>query len=365
MNDDASFNPDWISPPGETIATIMEERSLTPADLAKCMKRQKNDIENLIHGRMAITNEFAQQLADTLGATTAFWTTRESQYQHDLARLVQASGSPESATWLSDIPFNEMVKWGWIDAATDRVSKVAACLRFFGVSTVKSWRDVYTEGLLRVAFKTSPTFESDPGAVAAWLRKGEIEASKIECGTWDPARFRKELPAIRDLTREKDPDVFIPKLIERCAVCGVAVVILRAPKKCRASGVSRFLTPMRPLLMLSFRFLSDDHFWFAFFHEAGHLLLHAESSIFLEGEGRLTTAEEEEANTFAANTLIPTKFHDELLNLPTNGVAVMRFARRVGVSPGIVVGQMQHRGNLRRNQLNNLKRRYTWTEDQP
>ena len=365
MNDDMSFNPDWVSPPGETVATIMEERRLTPAELAKRLKRQTSDIENLIHGRIAINGEFAQHLADTLGATTAFWTTRESQYQRDLARLLKASASPESATWLSDIPVNEMVKWGWVEAATDRVSKVAACLRFFGVSTVKSWRDAYSEGLLRVAFKTSPTFESDPGAVAAWIRQGEIEASKIEFGTWDPARFRKEMPAIRELTREKDPDVFIPELIQRCAACGVAVVILRAPKKCRASGVSRFLTPTRPLLMLSFRYLSDDHFWFAYFHEVGHLLLHGESRIFLEGEGRLSTAEEEEANTFAANALIPVEFHDELLNLPTNGVAVMRFARHVGVSPGIVVGQMQHRGILRRNQLNNLKRRFTWTKDQP
>jgi hypothetical protein len=256
-----------------------------------------------------------------------------------------------------------MAKWGWVEAVADRAAKVAACLRFFGVPTVKAWGDAYSEGLLSVAFKTSPTFESDPGAVAAWLRQGEIEASMIACDMWDPERFRQEMPAVRELTREKDPDVFIPELIRLCASCGVAIVVLRAPTKCRASGVSRFLTPTRPLLMLSFRYLSDDHFWFAFFHEAGHVLLHSESRIFLEGEGMPSTAEEEEANKFAANNLIPLEFQDELMNLPANGVTVMRFAKRVGVSPGIVVGQLQHRGILRRNQLNNLKRRYAWTED--
>lgn len=362
MNDDTSFNPDWISPPGETVATIMEELRLTPADLARRMKRHARDIEDLIHGQAAITDELAQQLANTLGATKTFWATRELQYQRDLARLLQTSASPESATWLSDIPVNEMAKWGWVETAADRAAKAAACLRFFGVSTVKAWRDAYSEGLLCVAFRTSPTFKSDPGAVAAWLRQGEIEASKIVCDTWNPERFRQELPAIRELTREKDPDVFIPELVRLCASCGVAVVVLRAPKKCRASGVSRFLTPTRPLLMLSFRYLSDDHFWFTFFHEAGHLLLHNESSIFLEGEGRPSTAEEEEANAFAANTLIPVEYHDELLNLPANGVAITRFARRVGVSPGIVVGQLQKRGILRWNQFRNLKRQYAWTD---
>jgi plasmid maintenance system antidote protein VapI len=362
MGDGASFKPDWISPPGETVATIMEERHLSVTDLARRLNRHTSDIADLIRGRTAITDEFAQELADALGATRAFWTARESQYRVDLARLLEESASPESATWLNDIPVNEMVKWGWIDAATNRIDRAAACLRFFGVSAVKTWRHAYSEDLLQVAFKTSPTFASEPGAVAAWLRQGEIEASKIGCDTWSPDRFRDELPAIRELTREADPDVFLRELIRRCATCGVAVVVLRAPKKCRASGVSRFLAPTRPLLMLSFRYLSDDHFWFAFFHEAGHLLLHDKSSIFLEGEGRPSTTQEDEANEFAASMLIPPENQVELLNLPVNGVAVVRFARRIGVSPGIVVGQLQHRGIFRQTQLNNLKRRYAWTQ---
>ena len=114
--------------------------------------------------------------------------------------------------------------------------------------------------------------------------------------------------------------------------------------------------------MLSFRYLSDDHFWFTFFHEAAHLILHREKYIFLEGDDRLSSDEEEEANKFAADTLIPPEFQAEMMSLPAETRAVMRFARKVGVSRGIVVGQLQHRGLLRRNQLNNLKHRYTWSE---
>ena len=117
------------------------------------------------------------------------------------------------------------------------------------------------------------------------------------------------------------------------------------------------------MILLSFRYLSDDQFWFTFFHEAGHLLLHGDRCIFLEGDDTLTTEEEAEANAFAANILIPPEYQAEMLRLPLDGRAVMRFARKVGVSPGIVVGQLQHHGRFRRNQLNNLKRRYTWVED--
>ncbi len=125
----------------------------------------------------------------------------------------------------------------------------------------------------------------------------------------------------------------------------------------------RFLSLTRPMILLSFRYLSDDQFWFTFFHEAGHLVLHGDRCIFLEGDDTLSTEEEDEANAFAANVLIPPELQAEMLRLPLNGRAVMRFVRKVGISPGIVVGQLQHYGCFRRNQLNNLKRRYTWVED--
>ncbi len=135
---------------------------------------------------------------------------------------------------------------------------------------------------------------------------------------------------------------------------------MRAPKGCRASGATRFPTPQKPLLLLSFRHLSDDQFWFTFFHEAGHLVLHGEQSLFLEGKTTPLTDEEHEANDFAARLLIPSEFEPTMLALPPHAIPVIRFAHRVGISPGIVVGQLQHRGRFRQDQLNHLKRRFVW-----
>src|SRR5439155_7434606 len=107
-------------------------------------------------------------------------------------------------------------------------------------------------------------------------------ASEIDCGLWDPHKFREELQGIRALTRVEDPRQFVPELVKRCAACGVAVVVLRAPKGCRASGAARFLTPARPMILLSGRHLTDDHFWFTFYHEAGHLVLHGHKFVFVD-----------------------------------------------------------------------------------
>jgi Zn-dependent peptidase ImmA (M78 family) len=108
--------------------------------------------------------------------------------------------------------------------------------------------------------------------------------------------------------------------------------------------------------------LTDDHFWFTFFHEAGHLLLHGKQGMFLEEMVPCESKEEDEANEFAAGLLIPEIHRADLTNLSLDGREVMRFARKIGVSPGIVVGQLQHLRVFTRKQLNNLKVRYTWSE---
>jgi plasmid maintenance system antidote protein VapI/Zn-dependent peptidase ImmA (M78 family) len=363
MVSERPFSPDWVSPPGETIATILQERGLTAEEFARAIRSTPREVEQLLDGSQALTSDLAQRLADSLGASAGFWSRREMRYRQDLERLVEEAARAARLNWLDEVPVKDMIGLGWIKPLADPAALAVAVLRFFGVPSVDSWRSAYREALHPVAFRTSSTFKSEPGAIAAWLRQGEHEAASIRCERWDPEKFKEQLQVIRGLTRERDPKVFLPELRRLCAACGVAVVALRAPKKCRASGASRFLSPSRPMLMLSFRYLSDDHLWFSFFHEAGHLVLHGDKCLFLEGDDRLTTAEEEEANAFAATTLIPPEHQPEMLRLPAKAIPVVRFAKKVGIAPGIVVGQLQYLRQIGHHQLNHLKRRYEWVED--
>ncbi len=363
MAENNDFQPDWFSAPGDTIADILEERNLSPVEFAKQMGYTPEHANELLHGRATITIKTARQLEGILGASVEFWMNRESQYREDVARLQRAVRRVGGGEWLSELPVKDMIKFGWLDPVPGSADEVAACLRFFDVPDVATWRETYRNVLEMAAFRTSPSFDSQPGAVAAWLRQGEIESASIDCKRWNAKRFQEILPRIRSLTRKKDPSFFIPELAKRCAECGAAVVIVRAPTGCRASGATRFLSPSRALMLLSFRYLSDDHFWFTFFHEAGHILLHGKKALFLEGADMPSTKEEEEANEFAARVLIPPEFQAALLNLRANGREVIRFARHVGVSPGIVVGQFQHLGRIKPNQLNTLKRRFSWDND--
>lgn len=356
------FQPYWASPPGDTMAEILEERNLSPIKFADQIGYTVGHTNDLLHGNLPITIEIAEQLERILGVSATFWMNRESQYREDIARLQIKSPSSMDERWLNEIPVKDMIQFGWLSSTHRHAEKMAECLRFFGVPNVAAWRETYHNILETAAFRTSPSFDSQSGAVAAWIRQGQIESTRIDSRDWDAERFQITLPSIRALTRKRNPSAFIPELQKLCAESGVAVVIARAPTGCRASGATLFLSPSKALLLLSFRYLSDDHFWFSFFHEAAHLVLHDKDALFLEGMEMCSAREEQEANEFAARTLIPEQFKLELSNLPLDGREVIRFARKVGVSPGIVVGQLQYLGLINPRQLNNLKTRYSWLD---
>lgn len=43
-------------------------------------------------------------------------------------------------------------------------------------------------------------------------------------------------------------------------------------------------TPTKAVIQLSLRHKTDDHLWFSFFHEAGHVLLHSKKETFITGD---------------------------------------------------------------------------------
>jgi HTH-type transcriptional regulator / antitoxin HigA len=357
-----SFQPDWLSAPGGTILDVLEERGISAKELASLLGYSQQRAENLLVGREAITKDVAKLLSKRLGGSERFWIARERNYRDEVARLQSTGDFNAAKAWLDELPIKDMQKLGWIPKTQTIKDDAEECLRFFDVSDVKEWRNKYAQVLSAVSFRTSPTFKSEPGAVLAWLRYGECKAAGVRCHPWNSAGFERSLIAARRLTRHKEPSVFLPLLRRLCAEHGVALIIARTPAGCAASGATHFLSQQKAMILLSFRYMSDDQFWFTFFHEAGHLILHGTKALFLEDGSEVSLKEEHEANLFAQNILIPSTARTEMLDLGADKHEIMRFAVKMGVSRGIVLGRLQHYGRVKPQQLNWLKRRYRLEE---
>lgn len=354
----ASYRPDWVSPPGDTIADLLEEKGWSQAEFAQRCDYTTKHISQLINGKAPITEETAIKLERVLGSTARFWMTREAQYRESIARKQEFDELEAQADWLEQLPLNEMTSFGWVRKHRHKGQQVSECLKFYGVASVEAWRQRYAKPI--AAFKASEKFGKDKGAVSAWLRHGEKAADDIGCAEYSKAEFKQVLRELRSLTNEPDPDVFVPVLVNACARAGVAVVIAPSPKGCPVSGATRWLSPGKALLMLSLRHKTNDHLWFAFFHEAAHLLLHGKKMTFLEFNG-FESDLEAEADNFAKDWLISPRDAKELPYLEATYASVTAFANEIGVAPAIVVGRMQNEGFLPWTHLNKLKVRYKWS----
>jgi addiction module HigA family antidote len=353
------YQPDVVSAPGETLQETLHALEMTQADLAERMGRPKKTINEIVQGKAAITADTALQLERVLRVPADFWMNRETRYREYLARLEDQRRLSKAVSWAKQFPVGQMVRHGWMKKESDPVSQTRELLTFFGVASPEAWEERWST-LGGVSFRRSTAVAASRFAMAAWLREGERQIRGRNCAEFDAKKFEAVLLEIRTLTASLPTD-FANRLRETCARTGVAVAFVPELAKAPVWGASRWLSSVRALLQLSLRYKTDDHFWFSFFHEAGHILKHGKRALFIDSKYDDENPEEKEANHFASETLIPEKLYSPFAQRgPFSRARITAFAQAVGVAPGVVVGRLQHDGLLPRSHCNDLRRRLDW-----
>jgi len=365
----APFVPDWVSPPGETILDLMEERGWTQAELARRLGYSEKHVSLLVNGKASLSDETAMRLERVLGSSASFWLAREAKFRERSARLEAAKACSGWVDWLDQLPVKELMSFERIPKRRmiqkHKPAIVSDCLRFFGVASPEEWQKHY--GGMEVAFRRSRPDQADIGAISAWLRLGEQEAEQVQCPKYNKAKFTSALEMIRGLTTQM-PEKFEPTMKTLLRDAGVSLILVQAIPRSHVSGVARWLSATHPVIQLSLYGKTNDKFWFTFFHEAAHILLHAgskeaEQSVFLDdpSSGHSEDPKEVEADRWAAHTLIPAEFSEELPCL-RDKATIVAFAKRIHIHPAIVVGRLQHEGIVPlQSALNGLKQSFTLT----
>ncbi len=348
-----AYRPDAVSPPGETLEELLDERGMTQAELAERTGRPKKTINEIIQGKAALTPETAIQLERVLGVPANFWLTREQHYREFLARQQDDQVLAAQVAWLDEVPLRAMIKADWIKPRTDTIAQLREVLNFYAIASPAQYIAA------PAVYRKPQAFHSDPATVTAWLRQGERLAQEIDCAPYNEVTFRAVLKEIRPLTCAPFA-VAREELPRRCSTAGVAVVIVPELPQTRVCGATRWLTPAKALIQLSLRYNTDDQFWFTFFHEAGHIVLHGKRDAFVDEDEGANDEREDEANRFAMDELIPSAalrhFSMRRGNQYMRSEMVTRFAEELGIAPGIVVGRLQFEEQLQRTHLNKLKR---------
>jgi HTH-type transcriptional regulator / antitoxin HigA len=347
-------------PPGELLAEELDAVAMTQQELAKRTGRPVQAINEIVRGKKQMTHETALELEKVLGIPAHIWSDLESQYQSALARQRDNEELLKQEDRLKDFPVREMERRGWIAKTGTKTAAVRELLRFFGVASFNALKEWNQSAL---GFPITGGSRVSAEALAAWLRKAEIDGRDIETRPYSRTHFRAALTAIRALTNEP-PRVFAPRMQELCAAAGVALVFVPGLPRSGANGCARWLSRDKALIALSLQYKTNDHFWFSFFHEGCHVLKHRMRSVFIDGIGGARDPEEEqEADAFARDFLIPPKEWARFIQGSSrSAIAVRRFAEEVGIAPGIVVGRLEHDRHISSGALHQLKVKFAWTD---
>ena len=106
-NPGMAFHPDWVSPPGETIIDLIEEKDWTQAELAQRLGFTTKHLSQLINGKATLTEDAALRLERVLGSTANFWLNREAKYRERLARIEAQQRYRSWIDWLDELPLAE------------------------------------------------------------------------------------------------------------------------------------------------------------------------------------------------------------------------------------------------------------------
>jgi len=332
-----------LSPPGDTIQEHIDFIGMSQAELAERMGRPKEKINDLIKGREPISTITAFQLEKVLGIPASFWLNREKTYRKEKYELLQQEEFEKEKDWLGAFPINEMKRNGWLPDTKEKHILVDSLLKFFCIASTEEWEKIYINEEVSVAFKVSLAHTKSPHSISAWLRMGEIQSKELNIEQFNKKKFKDSLFEIKELAFLM-PNNFNKKLQDICSKCGIAVVFTKNLPKAPISGATRWFHN-KPIIQLSGRFKTNDHFWFTFFHEAAHIILHGKKDIFLENvEGTIVDQDKEkEANFFASKILLSDIQLQEIIDaMPLNEKTIYNFAEKFRTPAGVIVGRLQH-----------------------
>ncbi|MEA1911016.1 MAG: HigA family addiction module antitoxin [Spirochaetota bacterium] len=350
------FFPDYAIHPGEYIEEILEARDMKKHDFAERSGVSVKTISQILNKKSLFSSDLALMFEKVLGVSADILMNLSTYYQMYESRNKEKEEIELKSNWVKQFPQKELISHDIIPDTKDTHEKANALLDFFNVSTPEVWEKYYNKKA--VSFRKSPTYNSSLICTATWLRIGERLASEVECDCFNKDIFKNNLDSIRDITVES-PDVFEPKMKELCAKSGVALVFVPELKDTHISGATEWISSDKALIVISLRYKSDDHFWFIFFHEAAHILLHNKKDIFIDNKDDKYSELEEEANYFARKILInQTAYRNFIKRKKIDKDDIERFAFQNRIAPGILVEMMQHDQIIEYSWHNDLKRKF-------
>jgi len=297
------YYPQSVTHPAVVLAEALEENNMGAKEFAVKTGKPEKTISAVLKGKSSITPDMAILFEQVLKIPAHFWIEAQRNYDEYLARLNFQKNIDNSVEWAKQFPYTAMANLGWIPKTSKSKEKVINLFNYFGIANQKGFEDYYYNQRTQVAFRISLKDLNNAPAIAAWLRQGELQAKGHNVPAYNKTKLKQSLPVFKNLMLQQSGN-FFSQLQSLCKEAGIKLVRTSCLPKTQIKGSTRWLKDT-PLIQLSDYYKRNDVFWFTFFHEVAHILLHGKKYFSIEdlnvkGEKKQY---ENEADNFAAEWL--------------------------------------------------------------
>ena len=340
--------PAEVFPPGEFIREEIEERGWTQEDFAEILGRPLRLVNEIIMGKRGITPETANGIAAAFGTSAQFWMNLESMYRLSQARARDTNSVERRARLYSLGPIKEMIKRGWLEPSESISILEQRFMAFVHADTLETPPTFFAH-----AARKSTPYRTDTPAQTAWLFRAQQVAEAMTVSHYTEDNYYALIEELRNLATDPEDVRYGPRVL---ADAGIRLVVIEHLRGSRIDGACFWFPNDEPVVAISMRYDRIDYFWHTLMHELGHVknqdgLGNGNASIDTNmGEPISEQPEyERQIDLHAAQALIAQDQLEDFIvrNGPIfSNKSIRGFASRIGVHPGIVVGQLQHRGEL-------------------
>jgi HTH-type transcriptional regulator/antitoxin HigA len=336
----AELEPDWSIHPGIILRHILEERGVRQAELAERTGLTAKHINQIVTGGIGISGEVALLLERALDIDARFWTRADADYQAYVSKQNAMAHIPEYSAWASKFDAPTLLRYDITDSGDDSADRVEKILKFFQVASPEAFEQVWLRP--RVSFRRSQAFSVAEQNTALWLRLVERSAEKAVVPKLRPGLLRKAARTVPAMTNLTISDGFTAARAA-LAEAGVILTFVREIPGTRVCGATWWLSAHQPVIALTARGRKPDTFWFSLLHETAHILLHPKRTTFLDLdlEKEISDPAEEQANSFAEDTLLPPSTRAQISRTVTREQLLL-LAARLGIGATIIAGYHGH-----------------------
>ena len=337
--------PAEVFPTGDFIKEELEARGWTQNDLADILGKSGRFISDIINGKNGITPTTAIGLSEAFETSPEYWMNLESTYQLRKATKPKREVSHRARLY-KKAPIKEMIKRGWIEDSTNLDVLERNTRSFFEIETLEE-----EPQLLAHAARKSTTYEAVTPAQMAWLFRVKHLAKRIQAEKFSSRKFDNTLQNLNLLWSTPEESRHVPRVL---AEGGIRFLVVEALPQTKIDGACFWLDSNSPVIVLSLRYDRIDYFWHTIMHELGHVKnrdgISIDRDIFEQPTATGNRPPQEvAADRFAVENLVP---QDELEDFIVRMRPIYPKTRLIGfaslakVHPGIVLGQLQHRGEI-------------------